>query len=324
MAAALLQVDAERAANAIAAYLQDLRAARAAEGALLGLSGGIDSSLLAALAVRALGSGRVQAAYLYDRDSSAALASNAVRVAEWLGISLQRVSIEEAARERGAYDSTVTRLTRLSPLVARLLHGAYRVLAGETPFVSSLRAGPGCDGGERGGAATRGAVGAYSGQGFVTRHRYRREYLEGLAPERNLVLLGAANRSEWMLGWFVDGGVDDLPVAVQPLIGLYKTQVRQLARYLGLPEEVRAQSPSPDMMAGITDEYALGLSYSKIDLVLDWLGGGLSQQDVEAVGVTKREIELVREMNRLSVWKRSKEAPQLVVDGGPQGALRAG
>jgi NAD+ synthase len=86
--------------------------------------------------------------------------------------------------------------------------------------------------------------------------------LESKARAQNWLLLGAANRSEWETGWFVKDGVDDLPY--QPLMGLYKTQVRQLGRYLGVPGEIQQQVPSPDMMRGISDEYALGMSYSTI------------------------------------------------------------
>jgi len=72
--------------------------------------------------------------------------------------------------------------------------------------------------------------------------------------------LGTANRSEYLVGWFVKDGIDDLPFS--PLIGLYKTQVRQLSEFLGLPFKIRNRLASPDMVKGITDEFALGISYS--------------------------------------------------------------
>ncbi|TET51668.1 MAG: NAD(+) synthase [Anaerolineales bacterium] len=323
-ASCLLRIDEERAVDVIRRNLAEAVSRTGVTGVLLGLSGGIDSALLAALAVRGLGRDAVHVAYLFDRDSGRSLALNVRRVADWLGIRLERVSIEAAVRERGAYDSAVTRLTRLSPLVGRLLHAAYRAIAGETPFVSSLRAGAGGDGGAGRAAAIRKAIGAYSGQGFDIRHRYRREYLEVLASDRGWVLLGAANRSEWKIGWFVDGGVDGLPLPTQPIAGLYKTQVRQLAGFLGVPERVRTQPPSPDMMKGFTDEYGLGMSYSKIDLALDRIEGGVSDDDLATAGVTDRDVEWVREMVGLSAWKRIGESAGFVVDGGPGGGLRVG
>ena len=85
-------------------------------------------------------------------------------------------------------------------------------------------------------------------------------------------IIGAANRSEGMTGWFVPGGADDMPF--QPLMGLYKTQVRQLARHLEVPVEIIRQAPSPDMMRGVTDEVALGIAYEKLDIVLDGIDRG--------------------------------------------------
>ena len=123
-----------------------------------------------------------------------------------------------------------------------------------------------------------------------------------------------------MIGWFVKDGVDDLPL--QPMIGLYKTQVQQLAMFLRIPIEVRTQAPSPDMMRGITDEFALGLSYSKIDVALDFLEGGLSRESLTAMDITEKELRQVQTMKFLSKWKRSPILEPLTTNGGPTGGLR--
>jgi len=156
--------------------------------------------------------------------------------------------------------------------------------------------------------------------GLNARHIYRRQVLEAKARERNLLLLGAANRSEWFVGWFVKDGIDDLPI--QPLKGLYKTQIRQLAAFLGVPAGVVEQAPSPDMMKGISDEFALGIRYSKIDLVLDYLEGGLSKESILAAGSTRKEIRLVQEMKRHSEWKRAGTQAPPPVTGSLPGGLR--
>jgi NAD+ synthase len=319
-ASALLRIDEERAVAAVAEYLHGLCARHAVGGVLAGLSGGIDSAVLVGLAARSLGASSVHALYLYDRDSERALGANARRVADWLGIELEIRSIETGRGGEGVYASWGIRMTRLSPILNRFLYKLYRVMAGETPFVASLRAG----GGEVGERRPRGTalefVNRYAEELFYARHRYRREVLEAEARAQNWLLLGAANRSEWEVGWFVKDGVDDLPY--QPLIGLYKTQVRQLGRYLGVPDEVQRQAPSPDMMRGISDEAALGMSYSKIDVGLDYLAGGLSEDVVRAAGVTEGELLRIREMKELSRWKRRRPTEPLPVDGGRSGGLR--
>ncbi len=161
---------------------------------------------------------------------------------------------------------------------------------------------------------------SYPLAGIEARHIYRREVLERFAEQSNLLLIGAANLTEMLTGWFIHRGVDDLPI--QPLTGLYKTQVRQLSSHLGLPAGVLEAKPSPDMIPGIDDEDGLGLPYSKIDLALDHLDGGLSRAEVLAVGVRAREIETVRKMHVLSAWKRDTDAIPPAVDGRRRGGFR--
>jgi NAD+ synthase len=316
-----LRIDEERTVAAVSEYLHGLCARHSARGVLAGLSGGIDSAVLVALAARCFGGRSVHAMYLYDRDSERGLGANARRLAEWLGIELEAESIEPGPGEGGVYASWGMRITRRSPFINRFLYRLYHVMAGETAFVSSLRAG-GEEGERRPRRTALRLVDQYAEALFYARHRYRRQVLEAKASAQKWLLLGAANRSEWEVGWFVKDGVDDLPY--QPLIGLYKTQVRQLGRYLGVPGQIREQAPSPDMMRGISDEYALGMSYSKIDVGLDYLAGGLSRGAVKAAGVTERELARIREMKELSRWKRRRMIAPSPVDGGRSGGLRTG
>jgi NAD+ synthase len=315
-----LRIDEGRTIERIEGYVQHLYKKNAANGVIIGLSGGIDSSVLSALAVKALGGGSVHIAYLFDQHSDHMLRRNALLVAEWLGLELEERSIEPAMREMGVYSPFGMRATSFAGLLNRLVHEAYRLIFRESPFVSSLRLGNA--------EASEGGL-AHLGfrwmirqpeVGMNARHRYRRRVLEDKAQDSNWLLMGAANRTEWLVGWFVEGGIDDVPF--QPIKGLYKTQVRQLAAFLEVPAEVLVQAPSPDMMRGITDEFALGLSYSKIDLILDHLEGGLTKDTILNAGCNEWEIQLVREMNRLSQWKRGSALNHYAADGGPDGGLR--
>ncbi|MEW6716241.1 MAG: NAD(+) synthase [Chloroflexota bacterium] len=312
-----LRIDEGRAMSAIIATIQNLVEGHSSEGVLLGLSGGIDSSLLAACAVRALGADRVHARYLYDRTSSRVLHSNARLAADWLGIGFQVRDIDPEMETRGVYSQVAVRVLNVAGWLNRILVWLYCSLVGETPFVSSLR---------RGGISGEDMSSAY-GQyvrdpewAINTRHIWRRRVLEEEARLNNWLLLGAANRTEWLTGWFVKGGVDDLPF--QPLKGLYKTQVRQLAAFLGVPEAIRSQSPSPDMVKGITDEHGLGMCYEKIDLALDYLEGGLTEEELLQAGVTKAEVRVVEQLKQLSGWKREAGLKPPPVDGGPHGNVR--
>ncbi len=320
-AKSLLRIDADRVVRAVQDYVREITTQHSASGVLLGLSGGLDSAVLATLAVRSLGRESVHGAYLYDRDSTEELAVRARLVADWLGLKLEARDIEPAMRERGVYAPLVVRLSSGSRLLNRFLHRSHHFLFRETPFVSSLRiahANP-SDREPRLSGLRRTVCDIEAA--FNARHIHRRELLELEAATRDWLLLGAANGTEWSVGWFVKGGVDAVPL--QPLKGLYKTQVRQLATFLGIPEAIVRQAPSPDMMKGITDEFAMGMSYSEIDVALDHLDGGVSAEEVVDAGVSEKQLRMVSELKRLSAWKREPPGSPAPVDGGPAGGFRA-
>jgi NAD+ synthase len=316
----LLRIDEVRILEGLTAHIRKILDAHNADKVLIGLSGGIDSCLLAAIAVQALGKRFVHAAYLYDHHSANELRRNVRLVSDWLGIETEEKSIEPLMRDLGVYSSPEMRMTSYSGALNRLLQRVYGWIHGESPFVSSLRRG-----GTAGSADDAGSPG-FQGKAspiesaFNSRHIYRRRFLEAEAMKRKCALLGAANRTEWLTGWFVRGGIDDLPD--QPLLGLYKTQIRQLSAFLNLPSEVQSARPSPDMMKGITDEHSLGVRYSHIDLALDCLEGGVTKEEIVGAGVTEKEIQLVAKMKRLSAWKRCSRQNFSPVDGGPSGGLR--
>jgi NAD+ synthase len=302
-AAALLHIDEGRAIDALTTCVRAARSEAHAGSALLGLSGGLDSAVLAAVAVRSLGADRVRLVYLYDQTSSRALRANARTIAAWLEVPLEELSMEADLRKAGVYASRAARLTRSSGWLNRLLYRVYGVVTGESPFVSSLRARSTETSCEQARGGLHRVLVLEAEAGFVARHRHRRHVLEAEATAGDCLLLGAANKTEWLTGWFVKGGIDDLPT--QPLKGLYKTQVRQLAGALAVPAGVRGAPPSPDMMRGITDELALGILYPTIDVALDVLEGGLSIEQAAAVDVTADDLRRVQQLTYLSAWKRA-------------------
>ena len=96
--------------------------------------------------------------------------------------------------------------------------------------------------------------------------RSRMVTLYAFANLENRLVLGTSDRSEWLIGYFTKWG--DGAADAYPLIGLYKTQVRALCRYLGVPEEVIKRPPTPDLWPGHTAEGELGVTYEIIDEVL--------------------------------------------------------
>jgi len=114
--------------------------------------------------------------------------------------------------------------------------------------------------------------------------------------------LGTGNKTERLLGYFTWHADDSPPI--NPLGDLFKSQVWNLARHLGVPEAIVSKPASADLIEGQTDEGDFGISYARADEILNWLVNGYSATDVEAHGFTRDEVSLV--YNRLSRthWKR--------------------
>jgi NAD+ synthase len=107
------------------------------------------------------------------------------------------------------------------------------------------------------------------------RARLRMSTLYTLAANYNYLVVGTDNASEWYTGYFTkygDGGVD-----LQPLADFTKTEVREMASFLGVPEDIVHKKPSADLWEGQTDEAEMGTTYDKIDAYL--AGGQIPESD---------------------------------------------
>lgn len=123
--------------------------------------------------------------------------------------------------------------------------------------------------------------------------RARMMVIYDLAKQHNALVCGTENKSEKYLGYFTRFG--DEASDVEPLIGLYKTQVRQLAEFLELPESVRTKAPSAGLWAGQTDEQELGFDYEVADLVLHQLETSTELSGID-LAIVQRVMERVEAM----------------------------
>jgi len=204
----------------IAAFIKSKVRESEAQGAVIGLSGGIDSTLTAYLAVHALGPDNVLGIMLPERGVTSKYdVDDAVEVARVLGIEHKVIEISPVLQ---AFSSTV----------------------------------PGFD------SAAKTANGNLKA-------RTRMCILYYHANLMNRMVIGTGNKSELLLGYFTkygDGGVD-----IEPIGGLYKTHVRELARHMGIAAKIINKTPTAGLWPGQTDESELGVSYEMADRILAML-----------------------------------------------------
>jgi NAD+ synthetase len=114
--------------------------------------------------------------------------------------------------------------------------------------------------------------------------------------------VGTGNKTERLLGYFT-WHADDTP-PLNPIGDLFKTQVWELARYLGVPSALIEKAPSADLEAGQTDEGDLGITYAKADAILDRLLLGYDDAQLIARGFDGNDVRLVRRLVDATHWKR--------------------
>jgi NAD+ synthase len=231
-------------AGAIEKWLREKVESADANGVALGLSGGIDSAVVATLAVRTFGPDRVTGvimpAYSQQEDID-----DALLLAEHLGMNPLQIDLSQP------FDT----------MVATLPHGSDLAAANIKP-------------------------------------RLRMITLYHVANTNGLMVVGTGNKSELMVGYFTkygDGGVDLLPLG-----SLYKHQVRELARSVGVPQRIIDRLPSAGLWAGQTDEGEMGITYEELDAILEAFENG-----EDTSGFAPERVQRVRDLVDRSAHKRS-------------------
>jgi len=220
------------------------------ERGVLGLSGGLDSAVVAHLTARALGPEHTYGVLMPYRTSDPASVADAELVAEQLGIR--------------------TILVEITPMVDAYFE--------RFPDADRVR---------------RGNVMA----------RMRMLILYDLSAALRALVIGTSNKTELLVGYGTIYG--DMAAAMWPLGDLYKTEVRRLAEYLGVPERIRQKPPTADLWVGQSDEEELGLTYDVLDAILvELVDRRLTVEALVHNGYEEALVRRVAEMVRRSHFKR--------------------
>jgi len=327
-----LDLDAPAECERIAGFLRrGVHQAMRRNGAVVGISGGVDSSVVLALCVKAFGAGRVAAIMMPEQDSDPESERLARLAAAAYGVDPIRHEISSVLEGFGCYRLRDEAIRRLFPEYNPAV--GYKVklvlppdpLDTETLNVFSLALES-----PTGESISRPVPPAEFRQIVAAsnfKQRTRMSILYYYAELRHFAVVGTANRDEHEQGFFVkhgDGGVD-----IRPLVHLYKMQIYQLARELGVPEEIRHRPPTSDTYtaACTQQEFFFRLPFEVMDLLAYARDRGIPAAEVaEAMQLTQEQVQRgfadLERKARATTYLRMA-AMQLKPDGEQVGASQA-
>jgi len=266
------------------------------KGVVVAVSGGIDSSVCAALSARALGASRVQALILPEADSSPESRGRGEMLCRHLGVRFEVTDITPVLSAFGCYRWRDEAIRSVFPEFgpewkSKIVLSGNPLEGDRMNFFKVVVRNPAGDLLEK-----RLPLDAYlqvvAATNFKQRTRKTLEYFH--ADRLNYAVIGTPNRLEYDQGFFVKNG--DGAADLKPVAHLYKTQVYALAGVLGLPEEILTAKPTTDTysLEQGQDEFFFALPYDKMDVVLYGLNHGMPAARVaEETSLTAEQVERV-------------------------------
>ncbi len=317
----VLEFDAAEAIEAIARRMREIVANDLSRrGFVVALSGGIDSSVCGALAVRAVGARRVFGLLLPERDSSGVSTSRGRQLVEHLGISHELHDIAPTLEAIGCYRWRDEAIRRVFPdygagwknkivirggLEGRVNH-FFLVVQSPDGVVREKR------------LTLPDYLQIVAATNYKQRIRKTVEYFH--ADRLNYAVVGTPNRLEYDQGFFVKNG--DGSADIKPIAHLYKSQVYAIARHLDLPDEIASAVPTTDTysLPQGQDEFYFALPYRQMDLALWAYNHGRSAAELaDALGVTEGQAaNIYRDIDSKRRGTRYLHLPPVLAEPVPQ------
>jgi len=313
----ILKLDSKSEVERICEFIrQELRDMKR-DGIIVGLSGGIDSALCAALCVKALGKDKVLGLILPEKESNSVSAEYATKHAQILDIETETVDITPTLEAFGTYRKRDDVIREVFPEYDSKSKSKITLpadlLSKDSLNFFTLK----IDDGKGNVKSARLNKKALNGIVAATdsKQRTRMMHLYYYAEKMNFIVCGTTNKTEVIEGFFVkygDGGVD-----IEPLGHLYKAQVYQLSEYLGVIREIMERAPSPDTWSfQVSDEeFYFRIPYDKLDLLLyAWQNKIPTEQVCESMNLTEEQVKrAIRDFNaKYNATKHLRQLPPTV------------
>lgn len=296
------KIDAQSWCAQIEAFIKEQFNASHRAGIVVPISGGLDSSVVAALCTRAIGKENVMGLMLPEKFGNPEADHYGRLIAKHLEIHTLRIGISSILRGLGTSNfflSAISGRESWKGIVAKYLQKKDQTA--KTLYMDALKG--------KLDASSRKLIADVS-----SKQRVRLLVTYKIAEERNLMVAGSSHKTEQMVGLFVKYGIDD-GADIMPLKNIYRSQILQLAEYMGIPPEIIRRPPNPDILPGITDKYQdyFKLDYLKVELVLLGLQKGLSTDEIaRQLGLDDQTVIQMFEIVKLSESSRNHVlAPEL-------------
>ncbi len=274
------------------------------KGAIIGLSGGIDSAVTAALCIKSLGSKNVVGLIMPEKESDVKSQQLAQQIAKRFDIETKLIDISDILESFGVYqnkekivkdkftdfNSACKYRVVVSPKLENNIGMPYLEILDENNIQHKVK---------------------ISSFDFLTltaatsiKHRVRMTMLYYHGEKNNQAVIGTTNKSEYLQGYFVkygDGGSD-----IEPLINIYKSQIYQIGEFFKIPEEIMKKDASPDVWSFTTndEEFFYSVPYEIVDLILYARENDLSVNEIQKY--SKMSTEKIENLLRFQNQKQVK------------------
>lgn len=290
-----MSVDLYREKEKIIQFLKELLEVNNKDGYVIGVSGGLDSAVTLYLLVEAVGRDKILALIMPEIDSEPSSIKDALELVRNLDVPYKVIRLTKVLFLLGVYNLVPLFWLFIRPIkrkIVKNLYNKYSEILNKPVFFAQKE------------KLVKKLNWFYEGIAYYRiKHRLRMALLYYYAEIKNYFVVGCTNLTENLIGYYVKYGDDASDVS--PISHLYKSEVKEMAKILKVPQKIIDKPPSPDLLPGINDEFSLGVSYEVLDKILKEFELGKTPKEI--CGFDRNLVDLIYDQYKFV--KKEKEKP---------------